>query len=112
MTSARERIKAIQKALRDTEMSPALARESLVTLTALLGNVNDEQRKADSDYKLVLLDCMRTESKANRARIVAETTPAYHRAREAKDTAMLVLEMVRSCRTYLKSLDEEMRLAR
>jgi hypothetical protein len=108
----RERIKAIQKELRDGALSPDLARESLVALTALLGNVSDEQRAADGAYKLVLLDCMRTESKANRARIVAETTPAYHRAREAKDTATLVQEMVRSCRAYLRSLDEEMRLQR
>jgi hypothetical protein len=84
----------------------------LVMLTALLGNVHDEQREADSAYRLVLLDCMRTEDKANRARIVAETTPAYHRAREAKDTGTLVVEMIRSCRAYLRSLDEEMRLAR
>lgn len=110
--SIRERIKAIQKQLRDGALTPDLARESLVTLTALLGNVNDELRTADAAYKLVLLDCMRTEAKANRARIVAETTPAYSRAREAKDTAGLVTEMIRSCRAYLRSLDEEMRLSR
>jgi hypothetical protein len=108
----RDRVREIQKQLRDGALTPDMARESLVTLTALLGNVADEQREADHGYKLVLLDCMRTESKANRARIVAETTPAYIRARTAKDTATLVTEMIRSCRAYLRSLDEEMRLAR
>jgi hypothetical protein len=110
--SVRERIKAVQKQLRDGAITPDMARESLVHLTALMGNVNDEQRSADADYKLVLLECMRSESKANRARIVAETSPQYLRAREAKDTATLVTEMVRSCRAYLRSLDTEMQLTR
>lgn len=110
--SIRERVKAIQKQLRDGALTPDLARESLVTLTALLGNVNDEQREADQAFKLVLLGCMQTEKKANRARIAAEVTPQYQRAREAKDTGTLVQEMIRSCRAYLRSLDEEMRLAR
>ena len=110
--SVRERIKGIQKELRDGALTPDLARESLVTLTALLGNVADEQRAADQEFKLILLGCMQTEKKANRARIAAEVTPQYQRAREAKDTATLVQEMVRSCRAYLRSLDEEMRLSR
>lgn len=110
--TVRERVKAIQKELRDGALTPDMARESLVTLTALLGNVNDEQRMADADYKLVLLECLRAEKRANRARIEAETSSQYTRAREAKDTRELVVEMIRSCRAYLRSLDEEMRLAR
>lgn len=110
--SVRERIAAIQRDLRDGALTPDLARESLVQLTALLGNVSDEQRVADGEYKQVLLDAMRSESKANRARIVAETSPQYQRARTAKDTQTLVIEMIRSCRAYLRSLDEEMKLAR
>ncbi len=110
--TVRERVKTIQINLRDGALTPDLTRESLVMLTALLGNVNDERRSADAEYKLVLLGCMRSEDKANRARIVAETTPQYQRAREAKDTADLVVEMIRSCKAYLRSLDEEMRLAR
>jgi hypothetical protein len=109
--SIRERIKAIQKGL-SGEITPAVARESLVHLTALWGNVNDEVRAADHEYKLVLLGCMSGGEPANRARIRAEVTPQYQRSREAKDTADLVVEMIRSCKAYLRSLDEEMRLAR
>ena len=108
----RERVRGIQANLRDGALTPDMARESLVVLTALLGNVNDEQRAADHDYKVILLECLRSEEKANRARMVAETSPQYTRAREAKDTGTLVVEMIRSCRAYLRSLDEEMRLAR
>ena len=110
--SIRERIKAIQKELRDGALTPDLTRESLVTLTALLGNVQDEQRAADHEYKLVLLGALQTHDKANRARIAAEVTPQFQRAREAKDTADLVVEMIRSCKAYLRSLDEELRLQR
>jgi hypothetical protein len=108
----RERIQKIQRNLRDGALTPDMARESLVMLTALLGNVHDEQRDADAQYKLHLVECMRLYDKANRARIVAETSPQYMRAREAKDTETLVVEMVRSCRAYLRSLDEEMRMSR
>lgn len=108
----RERIGAIQKQLRDGALTPMLARESLVQLTALLGNCNDEQRAADHEYKLVLLGCLQSDEAANRARIRAEVTPQFQRAREAKDTVTLVVEMIRSCKSYLRSLDEEMRLSR
>jgi hypothetical protein len=112
VTTVRDRVKAIQKALRDGALTPDLTRESLVTLTALLGNVSDEQRAADMAYKRVLLEAFAQEKRANRARLVADVTPEYSRAREAKDTATLVTEMIRSCRAYLRSLDEEMRLAK
>ena len=108
--SIRERVRAIQVQLRDSALTPAVARDSLIVLTAILGNVNDEQRLADHDYKLVLLGCMEAEKKANRARIVAETSAQYLRAREAKDTEKQVIETIRSCKAYLRSLDEEMRL--
>lgn len=110
--SVRGRIQAIQKNLRDGALTPDMAREALVQLTALMGNVNDEQREADAVYKVVLLAHMRDEKRANRARIAAEVTEEYKRAREAHDTGKLVTEMIRSCRAYLRSLDEEMRLSR
>jgi hypothetical protein len=110
--SVRERVNQIQKLLRDGAVTPDLTRESLVHLTALLGNVIEEERASDHEYKLVLLGCLQGDEAANRARIRAEVTPQYQRAREAKDTKDIVIEMIRSCKCYLRSLDEEMRLAR
>jgi hypothetical protein len=109
--TVRDRIAAIQKSLRDGSVTPALARESLVQLTALYGNVLEEQRDADHEYKLVLLGCLQSDEAANRARIRAEVTPQFQRARAAKDMATLVIELIRSCKEYLSSLDEEMRLS-
>lgn len=108
----RERVRLIQVEMRDGNLTPMKARENLVMLTGLVGNVADEQRKAEHDYKLVLLGCLETEKRANRARIIAETTPAYARAKTAKDTAELVKQMIVTCRSYLRSLDEEIRLSR
>jgi len=110
--SVRERIAAIQKDILTGAVLPDQARQWLMTLTALLGKVNDEQRLADHEYKLVLLGCLQGDEAANRAKIRAEVTPQYQRAREAKDTADLVVEMIRSCKVFTRSLDEEMRLAR
>ena len=112
MSSVRDRIKAIQRDILAGAVTPEQSRQWLITLTALLGNVTDEQRLADHEYKLVLLGCLQGDEAANRARIRAEVTPQYQRAREAKDTADLVLEMIRSCKVFTRSLDEEMRLAR
>lgn len=109
--SVRERIQKIQKHLRDGALTPDMARESLVQLTALLGNVNDAQRAADHDYKVVLLKAYESEETANRAKIRAETSPEYQLARETHDTEKLVIEMIRSLKAYMKSLDEEMRNA-
>ena len=104
-----ERIAAIQGKLADGQLTPDLARESLVKLTALLGNVTVEQRHADHEYKLVLLGCMKGQKAASRARIEAETTPQYMRAREASDTARMLLTQIQSLKSYMRSLDEEMR---
>lgn len=108
----RERISNIQSELANGALSPDLARESLVRLTALLGNVHDAQRKADHEYKLVLLGCMAGGEPANRARIRAEVSEQYQVAQEMKDLANLVQEMVRSCKAYMRSLEEEQRLTR
>jgi hypothetical protein len=108
--TVRDRIAAIQKSLRDGSVTPALARESLVQLTALYGNVLEEQRDADHEYKLVLLGCLQSDEAANRARIRAEVTPQFQRARAAKDMEKLVIELVRSCKKYMRNLSEEMRM--
>lgn len=107
-----ERIRKIQGDLRDGALTPDMAREHLVTLTALMGNCNDEQRAADHEYKVILLRFLSGEEAANRARIKAECSSEYLRARECKDVRDLVVEMIRSCKAYLRSLEEEMRLAR
>jgi len=110
--SVRDRVRAIQKDLRDGALTPDMARESEIHLTALYGNVMDEKREARAAYSLVYLAAFRAEGKANRAKLVAEVSPEFARLREVEDTETLVKQMVLSCRSFLRSLNEEMRLQR
>lgn len=109
----RELVRTAQTEIRDTaDLQPDRAAELSNRLTALLGNINDELRTADLEYKRVLLACLKSNEAANRARIEAETSPEYVRRQEAQHTKELTIEMIRSLRHYLKSRAEEMRLSR
>ena len=110
--TVRDMVRDIQREVRGGDLPPDRAREVLNTLTSLIGNCNDEMREADMAYNLVLLQHYDAEETANRAKIRAETTPEYARKREAKDTKELVIEMVRSLKTVLKSQADEMGLTR
>lgn len=109
--TVREMVRAIQVELRDTDIAPARARELLIELTALSGNCSTEMRQADADYNAVLLKMLDGEEAANRATIRAKATPEYRRMREATDTYKLVIEMIRSLKKVLSSIEQEMRLA-
>ncbi len=108
----RERIRACAVEIRTGDLPPARARELLAVLSSLIGNCNDEIREADMAYASVLIGFLDGEEAANRARIRAQTSPEYQRAREAKDTKELLVELIRSLKRILQSIDEEMRLAR
>lgn len=112
-TTIRSLIRDIQIEVRETpDLLPDRAAELLNKLTALLGNVLDELREADMDYRGVLLEQMRKHEKANRARIEAESTGAYARMREAQDTKKLTEQLIISLRAYGRAKAEEMRLSR
>src|SRR5687767_10872193 len=91
VVSVREMVKQAHSEMLKGDMLPEKQREWQAKLTALLANVQAEIREADALYARVLLDVMNTEAKANRARIVAETTPAFHRKCEARDTEKFVM---------------------
>ena len=110
--TVRERITQIQKRLRESAVTPELARESLMLLTSLNGNCAEEYREAELAFKRVLRDALNTHEAANRARIEAECSEEYKRLRIAKDTQELTKSMIISCRAFLRSIDEEMRLSR
>ena len=110
--SVRERVKVIQKHLRDGALTPDMVRESLAELTGLFGNCAEEYRDAELAYKPVLLTFLKAGGAANRARIEAECSTEYARLREAQDYMKTAQQLMVTCRAYLRSLDEEMRLAR
>ncbi len=109
--TVREIVRSIQDELRQGELHPARARECLLTLTALLGSCFEEIREADQEYAVVLLCELNADGPANRAKIRASVSKEYRRKEEAKNTRELVVEMIRALKYYLRSLEEEMRLA-
>jgi hypothetical protein len=106
-------VRVIRAEVRDTnDLQPDRATTLLIRLTALYGNVLDEVREAEMAYNSVLLGFLNGDEAANRARIRAQASPEYARAREAKDTERLTLELVRSLKKFIASKQEEMRLSR
>jgi hypothetical protein len=110
--TVRSLIREIQVEVRDCELLPDRASELLLKLTALYANVLDEVRASEMDYNGVLLGFLNGDEAANRARIRAQASPQYGRAREAKDTERLTLELIRSLKKFMASKQEEMRLSR
>lgn len=108
--SVRELVNAIRNEVRDSEVSPERAAVLASQLSALLGNIAAEIRKADMAYNRVYALCLDEEKKANRAKIRAELTAEYESKREAHDLHMVAVEMVRSLRKLQDTYREEMRL--
>jgi hypothetical protein len=107
--TVRGMVEDIQAEVRAGNLLPNRAADLLGMLTALLGNVNEEILVADADFAAELLRCMDSEGKANRARIVAETTPAYRRRQIARNTKELVTEMIASLKYIQRAAEAEMR---
>lgn len=110
--TVRDLVGSLQREVLAGDLLPERASDILLKLTALLGNCASEIRDADMAYANRLLVALDTHDKANRARIVAETTPEYARKREAHDTKDLVVELIRSLRQMLRTAGDEMRLSR
>jgi hypothetical protein len=106
----RELVTDIARELRIGDLLPERGRQLLTKLTALMGNCNQEIREADAEYAVVLLRYLDGSEAASRAKIRAEVTAEYKRKREAHDTKELTVEMIRSLKVILRSVDEEMRL--
>jgi hypothetical protein len=111
--TVRELVKGCQVEIRDTpDLLPDRAAELMMMLSSLLGNCNDEIRIADAEYAGVLLAHLDSETKANRAKIRAETSVEYQRKQEARDTKELIVELVRSLKYFLRAKSDELQLSR
>lgn len=106
----RDLIKERQSEVSSIDLLPDRASEILKELSSLLGNINDEIRKRDVEYNLVLLKALKSEEKASHAKIWAETTPEYIAKREARDTREVAIEMIRGLKYFLKAKEDEYRL--
>lgn len=108
MATVRHMVREIQREVRDSsDLLPDRAAELLTKLTALLGNIADEQREADAEYAQLYLELYKEHKAASRAKLFAEVTPAYQRKREVKDCGVLAIELIRSLKAFLKVKAEE-----
>lgn len=111
--SIREMVEAMQMECRNSgDLMPERAAEILVQLASILGNINDEILKRDMEYSKILLSWLEKESKANRAKITAETTPEYEARCVARNTKELGIELIRSLKYFLKAREEELQQAK
>jgi hypothetical protein len=111
MTSV-ERLAQIQADLLQPDAGPQIARRHLVTLTAMWGDFRAEATRTDLAFKQVLGAARAVHRTAADARMAAEASPEYGQARKAKDDEAFCLELIRSCKAAMRSIDEEMRLSR
>ena len=111
-TTVRNMVWEMQGEILKGDLLPHRAAELLMRLTALMGNAAQEIRERDAIYANVLLALLKSSSKASHAKIEAETTDAFKRRQEARDTKDLTQELVRSLKYYLRTCEEEMRLSR
>ena len=110
--TVRDRVAAIQRRVLTEAVTPKLASEMESQLSALLGYILHAVTDAQIAFNETLMECYAREAKANRARILAETTPQFRALREAKDAHAMAVEMIRSLRQMQRMYSEEMRLQR
>lgn len=111
MTSS-ERLAQIQADLLQPDAGPQIARRHLVTLTAMWGDFRSAATEAELRFNHVHGACRATHDTAKDAEIAAKATAEYAAFRRAKDEEAFVLELIRSCKAAMRSIDEEMRMAR
>jgi hypothetical protein len=107
-----ERLATIQADLLQPGVSPQVARKHLITLTAMWGDYSTAFTSADLAYKHRLRVCKGQADSATAATMEAEDSEEYRAMRFAKADEAFVLELIRTCKAAMRSVEEEMRLSR
>lgn len=110
--SIRDRVQQIGTEMLAGDPSPADARRHEVMLSGLLAHINKALAAAEVDYKRHLNELRAGAKTAADAKMQAEASPAYEHFAEAKATRDSAMEMLRTLRSFTRSLGDEMRLGR
>ncbi len=110
--TVRERVKAIAHEMLSGGVTPDQMREFRSELSGLMWTANDARTAREIAFKKRLAEMRATTKSAVDARLQAENGPEYADWQEAVNVCEAVLEMMRTCRDNLKSLDTEMGLSR
>ena len=109
----REQIVDLQLALlKDKHLLPAQTRHYMVEAGFLYGCAMSELRAAEALYMARRVEIASQEPIAARVKMIAEATPEHRTLGEAEDTVRLALAVSQQAKICVRSLDEELRLAR
>ena len=98
-----------QRFLHSDGVTKLAASQALVEISALLGNVNDEIRKADQAYYLKFDELLSGEKMpVSRAEVRMRSSDEYMRLQEAKNEFEMAMELIRSLKYLIRALDDEM----
>ena len=110
--SIRERVQAIGTAMISDDPAPALLRKHEVMLSGLLSHINKAVTGAEIAYKKKLAELRGQCKTAAEAKMQAEATQEFADWLEAEATKDSAMEMLRTFRSTLKSVSDEMRMQR
>lgn len=108
--SIRERVQAIGTEMLAGDPTPADARRHEVMLSGLLAHINKAVTGSEIAYKRHLAQWRSQCKTAAEATMQAETSQEYADWAEAKATRDSAMEMLRTLRSFGRSLSDEMRL--
>ena len=109
--SVRVLLAKIQNELLAGDVSPARSCDLLMRSTALIGNCGAEVVAAEASFAVVLLAHVDAVGHVSQARVRAAVTPEAQRVHAARGAKELAVELTRSLKAALRSLEEEMRLS-
>jgi hypothetical protein len=91
---------------------PESVRQFLMAMTALGGIMSEETVRAEMTFNHVELAFLSEGGTAAKAKVRAKCSPEYEDYRMAKVLEEQISQLVISCRRFLTSIDEQMRLAK
>jgi hypothetical protein len=104
----RETINEYRNKIRDcSNLGPSEASKYLVELSALTGNVNEELLKVMMDYNYKKSEFLTEIKSVAKAEVKAQCTEEYRRLQEVKGYRDLIVELIRSLKYFLRSLEDE-----
>lgn len=109
MNSIREIVLDAQNRVHSTSLLPDEAVELLKTLSSVYGNVLDEIQTKELAYNHILLAELDKEKTASKAKIKAEVSPEYQDFLKAKNTEKLLIKLLSSLKTFIRSKEQEYR---
>lgn len=110
--TVRERVKEIQKSMIAGNLQPSDIRSFKAELSGMLGIANEARLQAEVQYRRRMQEIRQSAKSKADAELQAMTEPAYEAWQQAINVCESIMEMNRTCRDNLRSLDAEIGLER